>query len=57
MNTTLDTKLSSQMLDKERWLGKLGISGKLRFDASQNKRVVLDASKSGKPFNLEGLRS
>ena len=40
MTTTMDTKLSSQMLDKT-LLGKLGISGKLRFDAATS-TVVLD---------------
>jgi PBP1b-binding outer membrane lipoprotein LpoB len=43
MTTTMDTKLSSQMLDKT-LLGKLGISGKLRFDAATS-TVVLDEPK------------
>lgn len=40
MTTTMDTKLSSQLLDKS-LAGKLGISGKLRFDAATS-TVVLD---------------
>ena len=40
MTTTMDTKLSSQLLDKS-LVGKLGISGKLRFDAATS-TVVLD---------------
>jgi Protein of unknown function (DUF1439) len=40
MMTTMDTKLSSQLLDKS-LAGKLGISGKLRFDAATS-TVVLD---------------
>ena len=40
MTTTMDTKLSSQLLDKS-LDGKLGISGKLRFDAATS-TVVLD---------------
>ncbi len=43
MFTTMDTKLSSQMFD-ERLAGKLGISGKLRFDAATS-AVVLDEPK------------
>ena len=43
MTTTMDTKLSSQMLDKT-LLGKLGISGKLRFNAATS-TVVLDEPK------------
>ncbi len=43
MTTTMDTKLSSQLLDKS-LVGKLGISGKLRFDAATS-AVVLDEPK------------
>lgn len=43
MITTMDTKLSSQLFD-ENLAGKLGISGKLRFDAATN-AVVLDEPK------------
>lgn len=43
MMTTMDSKLSSQMLDKS-LAGKLGISGKLRFDAATS-TVVLDEPK------------
>jgi Protein of unknown function (DUF1439) len=43
MITTMDSKLSSQLLDKS-LAGKLGISGKLRFDAATN-AVVLDEPK------------
>lgn len=43
MTTTMDSKLSSQILDKS-LAGKLGISGKLRFDAATN-AVVLDEPK------------
>ncbi len=40
MITTMDTKLTSQLLDKP-LAGRLGVSGKLRFDAVTN-TVVLD---------------
>ncbi len=40
MTTTMDTMLTSQLLDKS-IAGKLGISGKLRFDAATS-AVVLD---------------
>jgi PBP1b-binding outer membrane lipoprotein LpoB len=43
MITTMDSNLSSQMFDKS-LAGKLGISGKLRFDAATN-AVVLDEPK------------
>jgi PBP1b-binding outer membrane lipoprotein LpoB len=43
MITTMDSTLSSQMLDKS-LTGKLGISGKLRFDAATS-AVVLDEPK------------
>lgn len=43
MITTMDSKLSSQLLDKS-LAGKLGISGKLRFDAATS-AVVLDEPK------------
>ena len=54
MITTMDTKLSSQMLDKT-LLGKLGISGKLRFDAATS-TVVLDEPKIDN-INFEGTDS
>ena len=54
MITTMDTKLSSQMLDKT-LLGKLGISGKLRFDAATS-TVVLDEPKIDN-INFEGTYS
>jgi len=41
--TTMDTKLNSQLLGKS-LVGKLGISGKLRFDAATS-TVVLDEPK------------
>ncbi len=43
MTTTMDTKLSSELSDKT-LTGKLGISGKLRFDAATS-TVVLDEPK------------
>ncbi len=43
MNTTLDTSMSSQLLGKT-LAGKLGISGKLRFDAP-TQSIVLDDPK------------
>lgn len=43
MTTTMDTMLTSQILDKS-LSGKLGISGKLRFDAATS-TVVLDEPK------------
>jgi predicted small secreted protein len=43
MMTTMDSKLSSQILDQS-LAGKLGISGKLRFDAATS-TVVLDEPK------------
>lgn len=51
MTTTMDTKLSSQLLDKN-LAGKLGISGKLRFDAGTS-TVVLDEPKI-ESFNFDG---
>lgn len=51
MTTTMDTKLSSQIFE-ESLAGKLGISGKLRFDAATNS-VVLDEPKI-ENFNLDG---
>ena len=51
MTTTMDTKLSSQIFEKS-LAGKLGISGKLRFDAATNS-VVLDEPKI-ENFNLDG---
>lgn len=43
MTTTMDTMLTSQLLDKS-IAGKLGVSGKLRFDAATS-AVVLDEPK------------
>jgi Protein of unknown function (DUF1439) len=43
ITSTMDTKLSSQLLEKS-LAGKLGISGKLRFDAATSS-VVLDEPK------------
>lgn len=54
MITTMDTKLSSQLLDKS-LAGKLGISGKLRFDAATS-AVVLDEPKI-EDVNFEGADS
>jgi PBP1b-binding outer membrane lipoprotein LpoB len=54
MITTMDTKLSSQLLDKN-LAGKLGISGKLRFDAATS-TVILDEPKI-ENVNFEGADS
>lgn len=54
MMTTMDTKLSSQLFDKS-LVGKLGISGKLRFDAATN-TVVLDEPKI-ENVNFDGADS
>lgn len=54
MHTTFDTQLSSQLLN-EFHAGKLGISGKLRFDAPTNS-VVLDSPEI-ENFQLDGLDS
>ncbi len=51
MLTTMDSKLSSQILDKS-LAGKLAISGKLRFDAATS-TVVLDEPKV-ENFNIAG---
>lgn len=51
MTTTMDTTLNSQLLDKS-LAGKLGISGKLRFDAATSS-VVLDDPKV-ENFNIAG---
>jgi len=51
MTTTMDTTLNSQLLDKS-LAGKLGISGKLRFDAATS-TVVLDDPKV-ENFNIAG---
>lgn len=51
MTTTMDALLSSQLFD-ESLAGKLGISGKLRFDAATN-AVVLDEPKI-ENFNVAG---
>ena len=52
MTTTMDTKLSSALLDKT-LNGKLGISGKMRFDAA-TQTVVLDEPKI-ENLDLDGL--
>ena len=52
MTTIMDTMFSSQLLDKS-LAGKLGISGKLRFDAVTS-AVVLDEPKI-ESFNLDGV--
>lgn len=54
MQTTLDTNLSSQLSNKV-ITGKLGISGKLRFDPVTNS-IVLDEPKV-ENLNLDGLDS
>lgn len=54
MITTMDTKLSSQLSDKS-LVGKLGISGKLRFDAATS-AVVLDEPKI-ETINFDGADS
>jgi PBP1b-binding outer membrane lipoprotein LpoB len=54
MTTTMDTKLSSQLLDKS-LAGKLGISGKLRFDAATS-AIVLDEPEI-EDVNFEGADS
>lgn len=51
MQTTLDTVLNSQLLGKS-LTGKLGISGKLRFDAA-TQSIVLDEP-SIDLFNIDG---
>lgn len=51
MTTTMDTQVSSQFLNQT-LAGKLGISGKLRFDAATS-TVVLDEPKVEK-FNVAG---
>ena len=57
MTTTMDTKLSSELFDKS-LIGKLGISGKLRFDAATSSVVLdepqiekLDLDGTGKDFS------
>jgi len=52
MNTTLDTHLTSKLSDKI-MAGKLGISGKLRFDAATSS-IVLDDPKV-ESLNIDGL--
>jgi len=54
MLTTMDAKLSSALFG-ESFAGKLGISGKLRFDAA-NSAVVLDEPKV-ENFNIAGAGS
>lgn len=54
MITTMDTTLSSQLLDKS-LAGKLGISGKLRFDAATS-TVVLDEPKI-ENINFDGANA
>jgi hypothetical protein len=51
MLTTMDTSLSSQLFN-EKLTGKLGISGKLRFDAPSSS-IVLDDPQI-EQFNLDG---
>jgi len=51
MQTTLDTVLNSQLLGKS-VAGKLGISGKLRFDAA-SQSIVLDEPQIDQ-FNVDG---
>jgi hypothetical protein len=51
MHTTMDTNLSSALFN-ESMSGKLGISGKLRFDAATSS-IVLDEPKI-EQFNLDG---
>jgi len=51
MHTTMDTNLSSALFN-ESMSGKLGISGKLRFDATTSS-IVLDEPKI-EQFNLDG---
>ena len=51
MTTTMDTSLTSKIFDQT-LAGKLGISGKLRFDAATSS-VVLDEPKI-EQFNLDG---
>ena len=52
MTTTMDTKLSSELFDKT-LNGKLGISGKMRFDAA-TQSVVLDEPKI-ENLDLDGV--
>ncbi len=54
MQTTLDTTFNSQLF-KESLVGKLGISGKLRFDAA-TQSIVLDEPQI-EQFNLAGADS
>ena len=54
MTLTMDSKLSSELLDKS-LAGKLGISGKLRFDAATS-AVVLDEPKI-ENINFDGAHS
>jgi hypothetical protein len=51
MLTTMDTSLHSEVFN-EKWTGKLGVSGKLRFDAATNS-IVLDDPQI-EQFNLDG---
>ncbi|HEY0563167.1 MAG TPA: DUF1439 domain-containing protein [Methylophilus sp.] len=53
MYTTLDTHLSSQLFN-EAYQGKLGLSGKLRFDAA-TRSVVLDEPEI-ETFNLNSMQ-
>lgn len=54
MHTTLDTSLQSKLFD-ESLVGKLGISGKLRFDAA-TQSIVLDEPQI-EQFNIAGADS
>lgn len=54
MHTTFDTHLSSALLD-ESYVGKLALSGKLRFDAA-TQAVVLDETEINR-FELDGIQA
>ncbi len=54
MYTTFDTRLSSALLD-ESYAGKLGLSGKLRFDVA-TQAVVLDETEIDR-FELDGMQA
>lgn len=54
MHTTFDTHLSSALLD-ESYAGKLGLSGKLRFDIA-TQAVVLDEAEIDR-FELDGMQA
>ncbi len=54
MTTTMNTKLTSQLLDKS-LAGKLGISGKLRFDAATSSVVLYEPKVES--LNIDGAGS